>query len=113
MKIQFEIPGPIQPKQRPRFNRRTGAVWTPRETQVFENKVGLLAAYAGLRKIKGNVRMRIVCEITLRKDLDNVCKSVIDGCKQYFNDMYLMRISAHKTPVKEGQERVIVIIENG
>lgn len=110
MKVQFEIPGPIVPKQRPRRGRY-GGYYTPKETTVFENKVALMATAAGLKKIEGNIRLTLVCETTSSKDSSNVLKSVEDGLKDFFNDRYVVETHISKVVVKKAEERAIVVIE--
>lgn len=39
MTYTFTVYGTPQPKGRPRFNRRTGTAYTPKETQVYETQV--------------------------------------------------------------------------
>lgn len=58
--IEFEIPGPVRGKGRPRFTR-AGHAYTPAQTANYEAFVKLLAseAMAGRAPIEGAVRCRI------------------------------------------------------
>ena len=112
MKIRFEIPGPIVPKQRPRQGRY-GHFYTPAETVDFEDKVGWYALAAGLRGMKNEIKVTLVCEITPRKDLDNIIKSILDGLKMFFNDTKVTEIHAFKAAVSKKEERAVVTIEGG
>ena len=39
MRVEFTVPGEPQGKQRPRFSRYTGAVFTPEKTRIYEDTI--------------------------------------------------------------------------
>jgi len=105
IEIRFTIPGKPVPKGRPRVNRKTGAVYTPRETKDYERTVAgaFLAAGQGKPNHTGAVALdievfpdRVEVALQLREspapkhkaDLDNILKSVADGLQRVgaFND---------------------------
>jgi len=98
MKVTFEIPGKPFAKQRPRFSRRNGRAFTPKETISFERQVGVIAAQYFDRPFSGPVRLSVAATFepakswskkkvaghinrphTQRPDGDNILKAVSDG----------------------------------
>lgn len=84
--LAFVIPGPPQPKERPRVGKR-GHVYTPRRTSSYEGKarVNALAAVASCRwrREPGSryaVDLAVYFPDARRRDLDNVAKAVLDAC---------------------------------
>jgi crossover junction endodeoxyribonuclease RusA len=84
--LAFVVPGPPVPKERPRFGLR-GRVYTPSKTSSYERtvKVHALAAVAraSWRRAPGAryaVDLVVYFPDARRRDLDNVCKSILDGC---------------------------------
>jgi len=96
--ITFTIPGKPFAKQRPRFSRRSGRAFTPKETVSFENTVGQIAMSHFPEPITGPVKVSIWATFeppaswskkktadhinrphTQRPDLDNVQKAILDG----------------------------------
>jgi crossover junction endodeoxyribonuclease RusA len=83
--LAFVVPGPPQPKERPRIGKR-GHVFTPHRTGRYEGVVRLhaqaAASRARWRPSKGTryaVSILAVFGDARRRDLDNVCKSVTDA----------------------------------
>jgi Holliday junction resolvase RusA-like endonuclease len=84
--LAFVVPGPPQPKERPRVGRR-GHVYTPRRTSSYEATVRAhaLAAVgrAAWRRVPGarySVTLDVYFPDARRRDLDNACKSILDAC---------------------------------
>jgi crossover junction endodeoxyribonuclease RusA len=85
--LAFVVPGPPQPKERPRTGAR-GNVYTPRSTRRYEEtvRVHALAAVArtswrtGVRGARYAVALAVYFPDERRRDLDNACKAVLDAC---------------------------------
>lgn len=78
------IPGVPMSKQRPRFVRKTGAVFTPKETRDREHAIGQYVWAQGWRKppepeLAFGVRAVFYVPDQQRKDVDNMLKLVLDG----------------------------------
>lgn len=101
MEVHFVIPGKPTGKGRPRFNRKTGRTYTPKETAVYERAVqkAYLATSYGVC-LTGPIRAKITACYsipmswpnkkkeaalsgkilpTVKPDLDNVAKAVLDA----------------------------------
>lgn len=98
VRIVFEVPGDPVAKARPRVNRATGAVYTPRGTVVFERLVGTIARQYFKAPLQGPVTVEIKSVIappvswtkkktaallwrphTQKPDADNLQKAVLDA----------------------------------
>lgn len=98
MTVTFTIPGKPFAKQRPRFSRRSGRAFTPKETTSFENTVGQIAMPHFPEPFQGPVKVSIWATFeppaswskkktadhinrphTQRPDLDNIEKAILDG----------------------------------
>jgi Holliday junction resolvase RusA-like endonuclease len=96
--MRFEVPGKPFAKQRPRFNRKTGRVYTPDQTVTYEGMVARRAADMGLPVLEGPVRLKITAIFepakswskqkradhlwnphTQKPDLDNIEKAIMDA----------------------------------
>src|SRR5690606_2778268 len=100
--VSFTVPGRPVGKGRPRFNRRTGAAYTPAATASYENwvKVRAVEAMHGHAPFAGAVALEIVATFvppaswsrkktaaalagevmpTSRPDLDNIEKVIMDA----------------------------------
>lgn len=117
MSITVTIPGKPFAKQRPRFSRKAGTAFTPKETVSFERTVGTIAAQHIPEPITGPVRIDIVAVFEMpaswsgrkrdahrghphaqRPDLDNICKAVTDGLNRiaFADDGQIADINASK-----------------
>ena len=97
MEYEIIINNVAQAKQRPRFSRKTGRVYTPTTTQKWEYEVREAASRAIPEPIEGPVKLDILFIFprpknriwktkpmprewkTTRPDLDNLEKAAIDG----------------------------------
>lgn len=93
-------------KERPRIGKH-GGVYTPRGTKNFEDHVAI-AARAQLPKYKALDRLIVSLDFYCssgKKDLDNLCKSVLDGLQKggtFKNDSQVVELHASKHVISEG-----------
>lgn len=95
-------------KERPRVGKH-GNVYTPARTKAYERAVALIAKTT-LPKFKEKdrlvVELRFYCSND-SKDLDNLCKSVLDGLQKagtFRNDNQIVELHAYKHVRKAGEE---------
>lgn len=129
MKIELVIPGEPVPKGRPRINRKTGTVYTPKRTKDYEEfiKWKLISEYKEIPKmdeIVATVRFYLSIPKSASKkrkermskdierptktpDIDNLFKSVLDGLNKLAFEDDKQIVEAHlykhwsKTPRTE------------
>lgn len=98
--MRFTVMGKPQGKARPRFNTHTGRTYTPSKTGAYERFIALCFKQAGGKKLNGAIEIKIECfyqiaksytkatkalmekgeiQATIKPDLDNVAKAVMDG----------------------------------
>lgn len=94
----FTIPGKPWAKQRPRFSRRSGRAFTPKETVHFEQTVGQIALQHFPQPLDGAIKLTIWATFqppvswskkktaahlnrphTQKPDFDNIAKAICDG----------------------------------
>lgn len=115
----FTIKGKPQGKQRPRFNRFTGSVYTPSKTKSYEKLVKESYLKQSSFKSTKAIKMTIVVNVkvperyskkkqeqiknfeihpTKKPDLDNIVKSILDGLNRvaYTDDRQVTSIIAVK-----------------
>ena len=120
------------PKERPRFNMKTGTVYTPKKTLDYESIVKANAAMNIGKPLEGAVEISVIVEqkipkswskkkklavlngeevVTSVQDLDNMLKSVTDGLNKiaYKDDRQIVKIVAEKRYSETDQ--VIVVIK--
>ena len=125
-KLTFVVPGTPVAKGRPRLGKN-GSVYTPRRTKSYEREVAMMfkAKYPGRKLIKKHVAITleifVVAPKTLRGrvgyawesniDIDNVCKSILDGLNgvAYEDDRQVVALHARKLWSREPS--VIVTID--
>jgi len=107
------IPGRPVPKGRPRFNRRTGAVYNPARTKQYEELVGWCAKQVIKEPL--NCELAVYIDVYVKNnvfpDIDNIAKSVLDGMQgvAYENDKQIYFLSIQRLKGKD--EYVEVRIE--
>ncbi len=109
--ISFTVPGRPVPKQRPRMGRG-GHMYTPRRTRDYEQLVGQCALAAGAKRNREPVAVRLEIHVrpSLRLDVDNVAKSVLDGCNGVVWDDDARVRCLEVVRVDDDDERVVVTI---
>jgi len=121
MKFTIEIPGKPVGKERPRFNRNTGAVYTPKRTREYEGRVAESAMLFDVTLMR-DVQLLVYWGVGATKagpppkripDVDNVLKSIMDGLEgvayESDSEVYEARIQRHAT--KYGGDSITILIE--
>jgi Holliday junction resolvase RusA-like endonuclease len=109
--ISFNIPIKPKAKGRPRATRN-GGMYTDKATKEYEAAVRQTYIDLGLPKFDGNVQVTCVFQKThtnvtiisvkeeseLRSDVDNLCKSLLDGLNgvAYDDDKQVVNLKAFK-----------------
>lgn len=119
----FEIPGEPVAKGRPRFNKKSGATYTPKQTASFENRVALFAREAGVPLLDGPVFANITFWfewpksmwrkrnprgeewMDTGKDVDNMAKGVLDALNgiAYHDDKQVCALTVSKRRAAQGK----------
>ena len=122
MEFEFVVYGNPKGKARPRFTK-TGAVYTPKETKEYESMVSRaylnsgginfgelpikLSVLAVLRKAMSNKKKFA----TIKPDLDNIEKIVLDGLNgiAFKDDKQVIDIHTKKRYCKDGEVPVLAV----
>ncbi len=121
MKYEFEVPGKIVGKGRPRINTNTGITYTPTTTKDYETLIQqyFLIKYPRYIPIKNRVKVEIVAFMgipkstpkkdiekmldntispTKKPDIDNIVKSILDALNKfaYYDDNLVCKIDVEK-----------------
>ena len=121
MIYEFEIPGKIIGKGRPRLNSYTGAVYTPTRTKDYENLVMqyFMIKYPKFKQLEGRVSVEIVANFEVPKstkkqdkilmlenkinpikkpDIDNIVKIILDAMneKAFKDDTQITKLNVEK-----------------
>lgn len=129
---EFKIPGKAQAKQRPRMGR-SGIVYTPKETLVYENYVKmcysdyarqfewlpyenqvkaeidvLVAVPKSDSKAKKKAKIEGAIRPTVKPDCDNLAKSILDSLNglAYQDDKQVVELSIKKYYAENAEVRV-------
>jgi crossover junction endodeoxyribonuclease RusA len=104
----FDVPGTPRPKGRPRVTSR--GTYTPAHTREWEKAVGVAGYLAGLRPVEGPCMVQIWLRGSLRGDLDNYTKAILDGLNKvaYLDDRQVRRIEVWGLKGRESLCRVRV-----
>lgn len=109
--LKFVFGGEPVAKARPRFNSRTGAVYTHDKTKTYEEflKLSAHAQMRGKKPLEGAICAEIMAFFkpakretrdypTKKPDIDNIIKSVLDGLNgiAYADDKQVVSVSAEK-----------------
>lgn len=134
MKYEFEVPGKIIGKERPRVNMYTGKVYTPNKTKDYEALIQQYykIAYPGAEMLEGRINIEIIAYLKIPKtasktkeeemlqgrisptqkpDIDNIAKSVLDAMNKvaFKDDNQVTKISVEKQ--FDTEERIKIKIE--
>ena len=118
---EFEVPGEITGKQRPRVNMYTGNVYTPNKTKDYEEWIrqNFFIKYPNYNMLENRIKMEIVAYLKMPKtvkklekekilkneispqkkpDIDNIAKVVLDSLNNYVikDDIQVSKISIEK-----------------
>ena len=106
MIYEFEVPGKIIGKGRPRLNSYTGVVYTPKRTKDYESLVEqyFLLKYPRFKALEGRIKINIIAYFSIPKttkkadinemlennisptkkpDIDNIVKSILDSMNKF------------------------------
>lgn len=133
MTICFTVRGKLRGKGRPRFSRRTGAVYTPKETVLYEHLIRDEYIAAGGKTLNGAIRIRIDIyhgisksfskkkraallsstePIMKKPDVDNITKIVLDALNgiAYADDVQVIQTIATKVSYAD-EPRIVVEVK--
>ena len=106
MIYEFEVPGKVIGKGRPRLNSYTGVVYTPTKTKDYESLVEqyFLLKYPRFKTLEGRLKVSIIAYFSIPKatkksdinemlennisptkkpDIDNIVKAVLDSMNKF------------------------------
>lgn len=131
MKYEFEVPGTIKGKGRPRVNSYTGMIYTPTTTKDYEQLVEqyFLLKYKKFKPFEGRLSVNIIatfnipkstkkCEAekmlqneispTKKPDIDNIVKIILDAMNKFAfkDDTQITKLTVEK---KYGEEEKVYI----
>ncbi|MBQ3415380.1 MAG: RusA family crossover junction endodeoxyribonuclease [Clostridia bacterium] len=131
---QFEIPGKITGKARPRLNTITGRAYTPGNTKDYEMliKQYFKIKYPKFETLEGRIKVKIIAYFEIPKqtskkqkekmmlneisptkkpDIDNVIKIILDALNKmaFRDDSQITKLEIEKRYAEE--EKVLVEIE--
>ena len=131
MIYEFEVPGKITGKGRPRVNSYTGIVYTPTKTKDYESLIEqyFLLKYPRFKQIEQRTKVSIIAYFDIPKstkksdiegmlnneisptkkpDIDNIVKIVLDAMNKFAfkDDTQITKLEVEK---KYGNEEKIVV----
>lgn len=134
MIYEFEVPGKVIGKGRPRLNSYTGAVYTPTRTKDYESLVEqyFLLKYPRFKILEGRIKVNIIAYFSIPKttkkseinemldnnisptkkpDIDNIVKVVLDSMNKFAfrDDNHITKLEVEKKYALE--DKVYVKIE--
>lgn len=134
MKYEFEVPGEVVGKERPRVNMYTGRVYTPNKTKDYEFLVQqyFKMKYPKYETLEGRIAINIVAYLKIPKstskaktqemlenkisptkkpDVDNIAKSILDALNEvaFKDDNQVSKICVDKRFALE--EKIVVEVE--
>lgn len=133
MKYEFEVPGKVVGKERPRVNMYTGRVYTPNKTKEYEcliqqyfkivyptadmlegrihiDIIAYLKIPKGTSKVKEKEMLEGNMSPTQKPDIDNIAKSVLDAMNKvaFKDDNQVTRISVEKRFSTEDKVQITI-----
>lgn len=134
MIYEFEVPGKVIGKGRPRLNSYTGVVYTPTRTKDYESLVEqyFLLKYPRFKALEGRIKVNIIAYFAIPKttkksdinemlennisptkkpDIDNIVKVVLDSMNKFAfkDDNQITKLEVEKKYAQE--DKVYVKIE--
>ena len=134
MIYEFEVPGKVIGKGRPRLNSYTGVVYTPTRTKDYESLVEqyFLLKYPRFKALEGRIKINIIAYFSIPKttkkadinemlennisptkkpDIDNIVKSILDSMNKFAfkDDNQITKLEVEKKYAQE--DKVYVKIE--
>ena len=134
MIYEFEVPGKVIGKGRPRLNSYTGVVYTPTKTKDYESLVEqyFLLKYPRFKILEGRIKVNIIAYFSIPKttkksdinemlennisptkkpDIDNIVKAVLDSMNKFAfkDDNQITKLEVEKKYAIE--DKVYVKIE--
>lgn len=134
MKYEFEVPGEVVGKERPRVNMYTGRVYTPNKTKDYEFLVQqyFKMKYPKYETLEGRIAINIIAYLKIPKstsktktremlenkisptkkpDVDNIAKSILDALNEvaFKDDNQVSKICVDKRFALE--EKIVVEVE--
>lgn len=134
MKYEFEVPGGIKGKGRPRVNSYTGMIYTPTTTKDYECLVEqyFLLKYPKFKPLEGRVSVNITATFgipkstkkqdiepmlgnsispTKKPDIDNIVKIILDAMNKFAfkDDTQITKLNIEK--IYGSEEKVSISIE--
>lgn len=113
--MRIELAGPPIPKGRPRLNTKTGTIYTPKTTRVYEQSLAYLFLAEREKFIDQDVVLYAWFYLKNKKvDCDNLVKAVLDSANgiAFTDDKQVVEIHAYKI-FSEEEKTVVVIGEVG
>ena len=134
MIYEFEVPGKVIGKGRPRLNSYTGVVYTPTRTKDYESLVEqyFLIKYPRFKSLEGRIKINIIAYFSIPKttkkadinemlennisptkkpDIDNIVKAILDSMNKFAfkDDNQITKLEVEKKYAIE--DKVYVKIE--
>jgi len=134
MIYEFEVPGKIIGKGRPRLNSYTGVVYTPSRTKDYETLIEqyFLLKYPKFKELNGRIKVNIIAYFPIPKttkkaeieemlknnisptkkpDIDNIVKVILDSMNKFAfkDDNQITKLEVEKKYSEK--ERVYIKIE--
>ena len=134
MIYEFEVPGKVIGKGRPRLNSYTGVVYTPTRTKDYESLVEqyFLLKYQRFKALEGRIKINIIAYFSIPKttkkadinemlennisptkkpDIDNIVKAILDSMNKFAfkDDNQITKLEVEKKYAIE--DKVYVKIE--
>lgn len=134
MTYEFEVPGKVIGKGRPRLNSYTGVVYTPTKTKDYETLVEqyFLLKYPRFKALEGRIKVNIIAYFstpkttkksdinemlennispTKKPDIDNIVKVVLDSMNKFAfkDDNQITKLEVEKKYALE--DKVYIKIE--
>ncbi len=134
MIYEFEVPGKITGKGRPRVNTQTAIAYTPTKTREYEDLVKqyFIMKYRAIKPLEGRIAITIKAHFVIPKntnkaqraeilknnispikkpDIDNIAKIILDALNKlaFKDDSQITKLSIEK--VYSEEEKVYVKVE--